>query len=77
MRRMIPAILLQSAVLMAQVGTASFQGTVTDAASNETVAGAFVTAGRSGSPRASQTAESAGGWPVILPQSRLRRQPLG
>jgi hypothetical protein len=59
MHRMILAILFQSAVLMAQVGTASIQGTVTDAASNKAVAGAYVTAIRSGLPPASQTAESA------------------
>jgi len=77
MQRMILAILFQSAVLMAQVGTAGIQGTVTDAASKRAVAGKFVTAIRSGLPPASQTAASASGWPVILPLSRLRLQPFG
>lgn len=76
MQRMILATLLQSAVLMAQVGTASIQGTVTDGASNQGVSGASVTAIRSGLPRGRRTAASAGGWPVIVPQSRPRLQPF-
>jgi hypothetical protein len=77
MQPMILAILFQSALLTAQVGTPGIQGTVTDAAGNMAVAGAFVTAIRSGLPLASQTAASASGWPVILPQSRLRLQSFG
>lgn len=58
MLRFVAALALLSSAAVAQTGTGSIQGTVTDATSNKPITGAFVTTIRSGLPPVSQTTKS-------------------
>jgi hypothetical protein len=57
-QRLFIVMLTTSLGLMAQTGTTSIQGTVTDASNNKPIAGAFVITNRSGLPPFSETAQT-------------------
>jgi len=59
MHKITLAILFQAGALLAQTGTASIQGTLSDATNKKAIAGAFVSAVRSGLPSTSRTATTA------------------